>query len=520
LTAAISSPFTVNPGPVSPAQSTVTPSPASVTADGSTTSTITVTLMDANNNPVPGKTVTLGMTSGFGSPTISAASGPSSSSGVVTFTVKSTTAGADVFTATDTTDSNLQITQTATVTFTAGAAVQLAVTQEPSATATAGTAFATQPKVTAQDLYGNTVTTYVTAITAIETAPGGGGPYLNASTTPQTATPSNGVATFTGLYVTNASSFVTLGFNSGSLIAATSTGINVSAAAATQLVYTSVPTNGTAGTPFSVTVQSQDGYGNPSSPTNSTTITLSNATGGGTLSGTLTGTIGTNANSETNSAVVYSYAGTMTLTATATAGMTNLTAASGNIVFAPGGPPVANAATYSRARDTDIQISVTNLLALYTSDAYGDPVGLVSVAGGLLTNYSQIAITTNGTVVFYYTDSLGSSYIFLGPTNDVNESFAYVVDDTNYPALTATNYITITVTNAVGQETGQISTTNGTVVIVWAGIPGTTNVTQRATEVQGPWTNMWTNVVPTAGVFTNIDSSPPQPSAYYRLEQY
>ena len=109
---------------------------------------------------------------------------------------------------------------------------------------------------------------------------------------------------------------------------------NITAAAAAKLAYTAVPSTGTAGTAFSVTVQSQDAYGNPASPTSTTTITLSKATGAGTLSGTLTGTISTSGNSVTIATPVYSKADTMTLTATATAGMTSLTpVTSGNIVF-------------------------------------------------------------------------------------------------------------------------------------------------------------------------------------------
>ena len=95
--------------------STVTASPATVLADGTATSTITVTLKDKNNDPVDGKAVTLAQ--GTGSSTISAASGVSDAGGVVTFTVKSTTAEAVTYTATDTTES-ITVTQTATVTFT------------------------------------------------------------------------------------------------------------------------------------------------------------------------------------------------------------------------------------------------------------------------------------------------------------------------------------------------------------------------------------------------------------------
>jgi len=106
--------FDVNPEAVSAASSTVVASPSAVVANGTSTSTITVTLKDAYNNGISGKTVTLASDRGSND-TISAASGTSSAAGVVTFTVKSTTLGSSVFSATDVTDSNLAITQTATV---------------------------------------------------------------------------------------------------------------------------------------------------------------------------------------------------------------------------------------------------------------------------------------------------------------------------------------------------------------------------------------------------------------------
>ena len=127
-----------------------------MTADGTTTSTITVTLKDGLSNPVAGKTVALAKTSGPGTPTISAASGVSSASGVVTFTVKSTTAGADVFTATDTTDT-VVITQTATVTFTGPVtAAQSTVVAAPTSVPADGTTTSTIT-VTLKDLNSNPV---------------------------------------------------------------------------------------------------------------------------------------------------------------------------------------------------------------------------------------------------------------------------------------------------------------------------------------------------------------------------
>ena len=105
--------------PASALNSTVVASPTSVTADGVTTSTITVTLLDASSAPVVGRTVTLASSRGA-TDTISAASGPSNASGVVTFTVKSLTPGTPTFTATDITD-GITVSTSPTVTFTATA---------------------------------------------------------------------------------------------------------------------------------------------------------------------------------------------------------------------------------------------------------------------------------------------------------------------------------------------------------------------------------------------------------------
>jgi hypothetical protein len=74
-----------------------------VIADGSTTSAITVTLKDANNNLVSGKTVTLAQ--GAGHSTITTVNGTTNGSGQASFTVKDSTAEAVTYTATDTTDS-------------------------------------------------------------------------------------------------------------------------------------------------------------------------------------------------------------------------------------------------------------------------------------------------------------------------------------------------------------------------------------------------------------------------------
>src|ERR1019366_4549619 len=119
------------------------------------------------------------------------------------------------------------------------------------------------------------------------------------------------------------------------------------------------PATGTAGTAFSVTVQSQDAGGNPTNLASATTITLSIATGGGTLSGTLTGSIGIGANSVTIATPVYSKSDTLTLTATASGGVTLTAVTSGNIVFSAGAVTAAQSTVASVTADGSTTSTIT-----------------------------------------------------------------------------------------------------------------------------------------------------------------
>ncbi len=104
-------------GIVTDADSTVDASPATVFADGVLTSTVTVTLKDANGTGVSGKEVTLANTSGPKAATINPLTAVTTNgAGKAVFTVSSTTPGIEVFTATDVTDT-LPLTMTASVEF-------------------------------------------------------------------------------------------------------------------------------------------------------------------------------------------------------------------------------------------------------------------------------------------------------------------------------------------------------------------------------------------------------------------
>ena len=155
----------------------------------------------------------------------------------------------------------------ATITITAGAATKLALTT-PAAGFVSGAAFTTQPAVTVQDYYGNTVTTWATAITATLT----GGSTLNGT---NTATPTSGVATFAGL---SASGLVTnsnvLTFTSG-VLASDSQTFTLTFGAATQLVITTSPAGFVNRSNFTTqpVVAVKDAAGNTVTTDNSTSVT-------------------------------------------------------------------------------------------------------------------------------------------------------------------------------------------------------------------------------------------------------
>ena len=102
--------------------------------------------------------------------------------------------------------------------------------------------------------------------------------------------------------------------------------VTVGAGAAAKLAITSIsPQSPTAGTAFSVVVQSQDAAGTPANVTSRTAVSLSLNAGTGTLGGTLAGSIAKGANSVTIPGVTYSKAETgVRLTAARTSGMSPL----------------------------------------------------------------------------------------------------------------------------------------------------------------------------------------------------
>jgi len=292
--------------PVTAANSTVSASLSSVEADGTTTSTITVTLKDTKGSVMSGKTVTLAQ--GAGSSTITTVTGTTNSSGQATFTVKSTKAETVSYTATDTTDS-IAVTQTASVTFTAGVptAASSTVSSSLSSLESDGATTATIT-VTLKDANGNAVsgktvtlaqgTGSSTITTVTGTTNSSGQAAFTVKSTKAEAVTYTATDTSDGVVVTQTASVT---FTAGTPSAA-----NSSVAASESTVI------GNGSSTATITVTLKDANGNLVS---GKTVTLAQGTGSSTIT-TVTGT--TNSSGQATFTVKSSRAETVTYTATDT----------------------------------------------------------------------------------------------------------------------------------------------------------------------------------------------------------
>src|SRR5262249_12339275 len=116
-----------------------------------------------------------------------------------------------------------------TLTVSAGSASKLTVQTQPSSTATAGVAFAQQPRIRIEDQYGNLRSSDNTTIVTV--ARSAGSATLHGTLT---ATAVNGIATF-GNLSHNVANTINLGFTASGLTGASSDNILVGPAAFTKL---------------------------------------------------------------------------------------------------------------------------------------------------------------------------------------------------------------------------------------------------------------------------------------------
>ncbi len=156
-----------------------------------------------------------------------------------------------------------------------------------------------------------------------------------------------------------------------------------SAGVATHLNFAAIADQ-TAGTPFTVTVRSEDVLGSLANVTQDTGVQVSLNTGTGMLSGTLTGTISNGTSSVMISSLNYTMAGTgVSLTAASTAGDSLFSGDSASFTVAADAPAKLSVGTIE-----DVGTNVAFDVAVTALDAYDNPANVTSTTTVTLTKTS------------------------------------------------------------------------------------------------------------------------------------
>ena len=281
-------------------------------------------------------------------------------------------------------------------------ASKFVVTQQPSTTATAGVAFATQPVVTEEDAFGNVIATdNITTVTATRGSLGNA--TLQGSN--RTVTLVNGVGAFSGLSY-NVAETINLRFftNKAGVATATSNNIVVSPATATQLVFAQQPSSTGTGQAISppVTIQLEDQFDNVETGDNTSSVTAVIASGpaGGSFTGGSTTTVTVQAGVATFRNLILSTVGAIDARGSDTSPV--LTSAPSDS-FVVGQPPVIT---------SDPGTTFTaGTFGSFTVMTTGDPTPSLSESGSLPNDVTFVD-NGNGTATLSGTPAFGTGGIY------------------------------------------------------------------------------------------------------------
>ena len=166
-------------------------------------------------------------------------------------------------------------------------------------------------------------------------------------------------------------------------------------------------------------------------------------------------------------------------------------------------PEVTNEYSVTRNAGLGLHIAITNILNQVT-DADGDPV---SLTGYSVTFTNLVTLSSN------------ANYLTYPNTTNVIDRFSYTVSD-GYGGM-ATGYVNVSILNGFIAGTpivGQFATNSvaGAYTVKYYGVIGYQYVVQRSTNLSS-WENLVTNTMPTNPPASYTDTTPPTPTAYYRV---
>ncbi|MFN9743039.1 MAG: beta strand repeat-containing protein, partial [Acidobacteriota bacterium] len=392
-----------------PTNFTLTGTPSSPLI-GSTLS-IKAKVLDGNDVPQVGLSVTLEITSGPGAGDIFAPV-TTNAAGEATFTHSNSVSGVSVYKATTTINAKVK-TVTSSITWTAGPATTLAMTTQPVA-GVSGASLGTQPVVELRNTNGFRTTSTAAVTVAIQSGSGG---TLGGTTTVNAV---NGVATFTNLTLAGVvgTNYV-LRFSATGLTTVDSANVAVTGpGVATQLALTTAPVSGASGAVFATqpVVTIRDSAGNAvTGSTAAVTVAIQSGTGG-----TLGGTTTVNAVNGVATFSGLSLAGTVGTNYVLRFSGAGLTVDTGNMTVTPGTATQLVLTTAPVASASGTALATQPVLAI--KDAQGNTVtsatGAVTVAiqsgtggtlGGTKTVNAVAGVATFSGLTL--TGSVGTNYV-------------------------------------------------------------------------------------------------------------
>ncbi|MGA3068008.1 MAG: hypothetical protein ABSF29_14280, partial [Tepidisphaeraceae bacterium] len=487
LTSATSNSFTVNPA--APSHVVYAVQPSDVTAGIPDNPSIVVDVEDQYGNIVTTDNSNVILTVATGPGTLGGTDTVSAASGVATFSnVMLNTSGNYTLTATD---GNLASSTSNTFTVSPAAASQLVYAVQPS-NVTAGAAQSPSIVVDVEDQFGNIVTTDSSNVTLTVAS----GPGTLGGT--DTVAASGGVATFTNVVLTTAGAYTLIASDS-SLTTATSNSFLVSPVSASKVVYGVQPSNVTAGIADSpsITVDIEDQYGNVVT-TDSSTVSLTVATGPGTLGGT--DTIAASDGVATFDDVKLDTAGSYTLTAT-DGGLTSATsnsftvspASASKVVYAQQPSNVMAGVADSPSIVVDVEDQYGNIVTTDNSNVTvtvatgpGSLQGTLTVAASAgVATFDNVNLDTAGSYTLTGTDDSLTSATSSSFT--VNPAAATKLAFTQQPVnVQPGDAISPAVTVSVEDQYGNVVTTDSSdVAISLSSGPGPLGGTLEATSSSG-----------------------------------
>jgi len=518
--------FTV--GPVSATVSTVSANPTSIVADGVTTSTITVTLLDASSRPVSGKTVTL--SAGSGSSTITTVSGSTNASGQATFTVRDTKAESVTYTAHDASDS-LNITQTAAVTFVAGTptAANSTVTANPTSITADGVTTSTIT-VTLEDAHNNPVSGKTVTISQ-----GSGNSTI---TTVNGTTNASGQATFT-VKDTKAETVTYTATDPADAVTVSQTAqVTFTAGPVAKVVFSSISSPQTAGTAFNVTITAEDANGNTATSYSADGNNVTISSTGTLLGGPFTTAAFTNG-VLANQPITITNTGNFTLTATGNPGHANNSVGTSNAFTVNPGPAASVTATAGTPQSATINTAFAINLGATVKDSFNNVISGATVtfiapgagaSGSFAGGVNLATSSANGVATaapFTANGTAGSYNVSASVAGVVTPALFSLTNNNPAPTLTSispasgnlTNTLDV-VLNGSGFVNGVSSVSFGAditmnSVTVNSAVKITANITIPLTATLGGHTVSVTNASPGGGTATlvnafNVTGAPPQ----------